>query len=263
MKSSYQTILVETSNILTTVTLNRPEVHNAFNEEMIAELTQAFLSLSKDPKTRVVLLMGNGPSFCAGADLHYMKKMAGFSFAKNQGDAKKLHRMLDSIYTCSKPVIVKAHGAVMGGGLGLVAAADMALAIEDTMFSFSEVRLGLIPAVISPFVIKKIGEGNAREYFLTAEKFSAQKACEMGLIQYRGIPEEIEEKLSQKIQSFKTVAPGAVADCKKLIQSVVGKTPTQALAITTRGIAKRRASVEGKEGMKSFFEKRKPNWVTE
>lgn len=261
MAKSFETLLVERDQGVTTVTLNRPELHNAFNELMIAELSRAFTEFGKDPETRVIVLTGAGESFCAGADLNWMKKVASYSPAQNKADALKLHKMLLAVYRCPKPVIARIEGAVMGGGTGLVAVADMAFASQDALFGFTEVRLGLIPAVISPFVIRKIGEANAREYFLTGERFTSLRAQEMGLIQYQGTPEYVYEKLQDKIKELKKGAPGALADCKKLIEKVAAQTLDKVGVFTSGQIAARRGSKEGKEGMVAFLTKRKPEWM--
>lgn len=262
MVDKYKNILLEAEDGVATVTLNRPEMHNAFNEEMIGELVRAFAELSRDSRVRVVVLTGAGESFCAGADLNWMKKMAGFSKAQNLADAKRLHQMLTSVYRCSKPIIAHVNGAAVGGGTGLLAAVDIAIAEEKALFSFSEVRLGLIPAVISPFVLRKIGEANAREFFLTGERFSAAKAQEMGLIQYHGASDLVREKIKEKIEMLKNGAPGALADSKKLIEKIAGSLLDKAGKFTSKAIADRRASKEGQEGMVAFLTKRKPDWVS-
>jgi methylglutaconyl-CoA hydratase len=261
MSSSFETLLLDVDDGVAKLTLNRPELRNAFNEVMIAELAKAFQAIAKNDRVRVVLLTGMGEAFCAGADLNWMKKVAGYTPKQNAADAKKLHEMLLAVYRCPKPVLVHVNGPAIAGGLGLVAAADMAFAVEDAVFSFSEVRLGLVPAVISPFVIRKIGEAKAQEYFLTAERFSARQACEIGLINYAAIPDRLEDKIREKIDLLKQAAPDALAECKTLIRKVAGLSPEQAGAYTSGLIAKRRASPEGKEGILSFLTKRKPNWM--
>lgn len=258
---SYQTVLIQQKNQITTVTLNRPELHNAFNEVMIQELTKVFSTLSKDKETRVIILTGNGESFCAGADLNWMKKMANFTKKENLEDSKRLHQMLETIYRCSKPVIAKVNGSAIGGGVGLVAAADIALADENAKFGLSEVRLGLIPAVISPFVIKKIGEANAREYFLTGERFSANQAERMNLVQGIGTKEAIEKKIEEKIKHLLSAGPEAISECKLLIEKVANQPIEKVSSFTSRKIAERRVSKEGQEGIQAFFEKRKPRWT--
>ncbi|MFO1463621.1 MAG: enoyl-CoA hydratase/isomerase family protein [bacterium] len=260
MAKKFETLLVERDQGVTTITLNRPELHNCFNETMIAELARACAEFGKDPETRLIVLTGAGESFCAGADLNWMKKVAAYSPAQNKADALKLHKMLLAVYRCPKPVIARVNGAAIGGGTGLVAAADMAFAEQDAVFGFSEVRLGLIPAVISPFVVRKIGEANAREYFLTGERFTAERAQHMGLIQYQGTPEEIQEKIQEKIQLLKLGGPEALADCKRLIESIGGQGLDKVGSYTAGRIAARRGSKEGKEGMVAFLTKRKPNW---
>jgi methylglutaconyl-CoA hydratase len=189
-----------------------------------------------------------------------MKKVATYSPARNKADALQLHKMLLAVYRCPKPVIARVNGAAIGGGTGLVAAVDMAFADQAAQFGFSEVRLGLIPAVISPFVLRKIGEANAREYFLTGERFSATKAREMGLIQYEGNPEFLAEKIQHKIRQLVQGGPTALAACKKLIEKVAGLPLDKAGPLTAAQIAARRGSAEGKEGMVAFLTKRKPAW---
>lgn len=254
-------LLLDKNEGLTLVTLNRPELHNAFNETMIAELKDLFQELESDSDTRVILMNGAGKSFCAGADLNWMKQMAGYSDKENKADALKLHEMLTAIDQCSKPVVAHVHGAVLGGGTGLVSVCDLAFAHEQTVFGFTEVKLGLIPAVISPFVLRKIGETNAREFFLTGEKFSALVAREMGMVQGVGETDELQIVLQGVIKQLMTSAPGAIAACKKLIRDVMSAKPEEVGEITSQRIAERRASDEGKEGMSSFLEKRKPSWV--
>ncbi len=260
MAKTYSTLLIERDQGVTTITLNRPELHNAFNEAMIAELGAAFQEFGKDEGTRVVLLTGAGESFCAGADLNWMKKVASYTPAQNKADALKLHKMLVAVYRCPKPVLARVNGAAIGGGTGLVAAADMAFSEHGAMFGFSEVRLGLIPAVISPFVVRKIGEANAREYFLTGERFTAVKAQEMGLIQYQGTPDTVYEKIQEKIRHLKQGGPTALADCKALIEKISGQALDKVGTFTAGRIAARRGSKEGKEGMIAFLTKRKPDW---
>lgn len=255
-------LLLELNDEVLTVTLNRPDLHNAFNEEMIAEITQVFLNLAKDPKVRVVVLTGAGESFCAGADLNWMKQMAAYTKAQNLADAKRLNRMFLTVYRCPKPVIAVINGGTLGGGTGLVSCVDIALAEEKSFFAFSEVRLGLMPAVISPYVVRKIGESNAREYFLTAERFPAKRAYEMGLINFYGSSQLVQEKLSEKIKMLKQGAPGALAGSKKLIEKLKGLSLDKAEALTTPIIAERRSSKEGQEGMVAFLTKRKPNWLS-
>jgi methylglutaconyl-CoA hydratase len=257
-------IRVEITNGVARVTLTRSELHNAFNEVMIAELTEAFISFHKDPQVRVVVLAAEGKSFCAGADLNWMKKMVKYSFEQNVEDAQALAKMLRIIYYCGKPVIARVHGAAYGGGVGLIAACDMAVAVDSASFSLSEVKLGLLPAVISPFVLKKIGESAAHRYFLTAERFSAQEAHRIGLICETAPGEaSMDSKIEQLVHALKANGPEAIAHCKVLIDKVAPFNWDCATDITTKMIAERRASGEGQEGMHSFLEKRSPAWLAE
>lgn len=258
---TYKTILLETKHQVTTLTLNRPDVHNAFNEELISEIHQAMDHLAKDSKTRVIILTGAGQSFCAGGDLNWMKRSASYTREKNIEEAQSLHQMLCSIALNPKPVIAKVNGATMGGGLGLTAAADIAFAYKTAQFALSEVRLGLIPAVISPFVIRKLGAARFCELSLTAERFSATQAKEFGLVQHYGAPEEIEDWINAKINAIQLAGPEALAETKKLIQEVENVAFEKAGKITAEKLADRRASAEGQEGIAAFFEKRKANWI--
>jgi methylglutaconyl-CoA hydratase len=260
--TNYQTLLIDIKDQVATVTLNRPDVHNAFNDILILELIQAFTELGKDPDLRVIVLTGAAPSFCAGGDLNWMKKSASYSREQNIEDAKKLHEMLFTIYRCPKPVIAKVNGATLGGGMGLLAATDIAVAYKTAMFGLSEVRVGLIPAVISPFVIRKIGAARFRELTLTAERLSAMQAKEIGLISQSGDPEQIDEVVEVKIKALKAAGPEALAESKKLVEEVAHLDLDKAAEITARYLAERRASPEGQEGIDAFLNKRKPKWMT-
>ena len=245
------------------VTLARPERHNAFDEALIAALTAAFSQLGDDPAVRAIVLSGEGKSFCAGADIDWMRRAGGWTEAENRADALKLSDMLLAIDTCPKPVIARVHGAVAGGGVGLVACADMVVAVEGATFRLSEVRLGLTPATISPFVIAKIGQSAARRWFLTAEGFGAEAARAMGLVQETAIDASAADAVvSDWLAHLGSAAPGAVADAKALIRDVAGQPVTDDLrALTAQRIAARRASPEGREGLAAFFENRKPGWT--
>jgi methylglutaconyl-CoA hydratase len=244
------------------VTLARPERHNAFNEGLIAELTTAFITLGKDDSVRAIILAGEGKSFCAGADLDWMKRAASWSEAENRADAMKLSDMLHAIDRCPKPVIARVHGNVAGGGVGLVACADMAVAIEGTQFRLSEVRLGLTPATISPFVVAKIGASQARRWFLTAEAFGAAQAHAMGLVhEVAADAATADAIIANWLAHLAAAAPGAVADAKRLVDDVAGRLITDDLRqMTALAIAARRATAEGQEGLAAFLEKRKPGW---
>lgn len=243
------------------VVLSRSDLHNAFNEQMIAELREAFITLGKNHEIRAVVLSAEGKSFCAGADLNWMKKMIDYTFEENVNDAHALSAMLKVIHDCPKPVIARVHGAAFGGGVGLIAACDMAVAVESASFCLSEVKLGLLPAVISPFVLKKIGPGHARRYFVTAERFSAAEALRIGLISEVVADEPaLDTGVSKLVDALCANGPEAVTECKVLIQQVWPFDWDRAVDITTKMIAERRASAEGQEGMRSFLEKRSPNW---
>jgi methylglutaconyl-CoA hydratase len=245
---------------LARVTLNRPEKHNAFTAETILELTHAFATLGADPSVRAILLAGHGPSFCAGADAGWMRAQAGADEAENRADAMRLSDMLASINDCPKPVIAIVHGKVFGGGVGLAACADMVVAAPDCEFRLSEVRLGLTPATISPFVIAKIGASHARRTFLTAESFAATDALAMGLV--HAVSDTPSAVADGWFGQLLLGAPGAVADAKALVRDVAGRSISYSLrAETAERIAARRASPEGREGLAAFLEKRKPAWT--
>ena len=246
------------------LTLNRPERHNAFNAELIAALEEAFTRLGQADDVRAIVLAGNGKSFSAGADLNWMRAAAGWNEAENQADAMGLSNMLAAINDCAKPVIVVAHGHVTGGGVGLVACADMAVAIEGAQFRLSEVRLGLTPATISPFVLAKIGAA-ARRWFLTAEAFTADEALGMGLVNETAIDEDAAEAVvAHWLAHVGQAAPGAVADAKLLALDFAGAEISEELREeSARRIAARRVSEEGREGISAFLSKGKPSWVIE
>ncbi len=244
------------------VALDRPDRHNAFDEGLIEALTTTFNVLGIDPGVRAIVLSGEGKSFCAGADLDWMQRAATWSEAENRADAMRLSDMLAAIDTCAKPVIALVHGNVAGGGVGLVACADMAVAVEGAQFRLSEVRLGLTPATISPFVVAKIGAGQARRWFLTAEAFGAQAAQAMGLVhEVAADMYAAQAVIDTWLAALGACAPGAVADAKALIADVAGRPITDDLRrLTATRIAARRASAEGREGLAAFLGKRKPEW---
>jgi methylglutaconyl-CoA hydratase len=256
------TLQVTISGPVAQVWLNRPDVRNAFNETVIAELTQVFAQLNTNADVRAIVLAGHGKAFCAGADLNWMKKMAGYSHDENCADAMALATMLRTIYECEKPVIARVNGACFAGGMGLVAACDMAVAAQEAEFCLSEVKLGLIPATISPYVIKAMGENAARRYFLTAEKFSAAEAYRIGFVHEICPMELLDETVDDLLNALIDNSPNAMREAKRLVRDVSGKAVDDALlAGTAEHIAQIRASDEGREGVKSFLEKRKPNWV--
>lgn len=245
------------------VTLARPAQHNAFDEALIAALADAFTALGSNPGVRAIVLAGEGRSFCAGADIGWMRRAGSWTEAENRDDALKLSAMLAAIDGCPKPVIVKAHGNIFGGGVGLVACADMAVAVEGCTFRLSEVRLGLTPATISPFVVAKIGTAQARRWFLTAEGFGAQEARAMNLVHEVTIDDDAAEAvIANWLAHLGSAAPGAVADAKALVRDVAGRPIDLALREDTAArIAARRASAEGREGLAAFFDKRPPEWT--
>ncbi|MEA2783045.1 MAG: methylglutaconyl-CoA hydratase [Rhodospirillaceae bacterium] len=254
-------ILIDSEGGIATVWLNRPERHNAFDDVLIRELTAALDDLSRDTGVRVVLLAGKGKSFSAGADLAWMSRMAGYSAAENEADAMALATLLHRLDSLPKPTIALVQGAAMGGGVGLVAASDMAIAAPDAVFALSEVKLGLIPAVISPYVIAAIGRRAARRYFLTAERFNAPRAEALGLIDAVVPAERLLAEGTALAQLLLQNAPQAMAEAKDLVAAVAGQPIDEDLrAETARRIARRRATAEGREGVAAFLEKRKPGW---
>lgn len=245
-----------------TLSLNRPDVRNAFNETTIAEITRAFHDLGADDRVRAIVLAANGSAFCAGADLNWMKKMADYSHEENLADAAQLASMLQAIYTCPKPVVAQVQGDCYAGGMGLVAACDIVVCVESANFCLSEVKLGLIPATISPYVIKSMGENAARRYFLTAERFSALEALRIGFVHEVVAPELLESKVAELVKALVSNSPNAVQQAKVLVREVGGREITaELIAGTVQGIAHIRASGQGREGVRSFLEKRKPGWL--
>ena len=242
--------------------LDRPEVRNALNAELIRELTEVFDWLNSRDDIRVIILKGNGPAFCAGADLAYMKEMAGFSYNQNIADAEKLSKLFQTIYFCDKAVVVDVHGACIGGANGIIAAADIVIAAKETKFAFTEVRLGLTPATISPFVVSKIGNTAAKELMLTGRRFTANEAKNYGLVNVVVGEDEMIDAERQYIEYFMQASPDAIAECKHLLR-LVGGTADRYNPIfmdTSVLIANQRISKAGQEGMNAFFEKRKPEW---
>lgn len=249
-------------NAVAIVTLNRPDVHNAFDETLIARLTEVFTDLDDDPDVRAVVLLGAGKSFCAGADLNWMRRMAAFDHAENLADANALAAMLRTLYALSKPTIARVHGAALGGGVGLVAACDIAIAAQDAVFALSESRLGLIPATISPYVMEAIGARQARRYFVTGERFTAAEAFRIGLLHDIVAFAELDNRVDEMLGAVMTAGPAAQLECKALIRGVAHRPiDAELIAGTARHIADVRASPEGREGVGAFLEKRKPGWM--
>jgi methylglutaconyl-CoA hydratase len=259
---TYQTLELQRDGYLATVILNRPEVRNAFNETTIAEITQAFRALGQDDSIRAIVLAARGTAFCAGADLNWMKKMADYTPDENRADAAQLAEMLRTIYECPKPVVAKVQGDCYAGGMGLVAACDIAVSVDEANFCLSEVKLGLIPATISPYVIKAMGENAARRYFLTAERFAAAEAKRIGFMHEVVVAAVLDETVAMIVKALVTNSPNAVRQAKVLVREVGGMPLTETLiADTVEGIAQIRASSEGRDGVRSFLEKRKPCWL--
>lgn len=236
------------------VVLNRPDVHNAFNAGMIAELCDAFHMLGRQEVVRVIVLSSEGKSFSAGADLNWMKQAAAQDEAANTADAMKMARMFETMNTCPKPVIGLVHGAAFGGGVGLAACCDIVIAKPEAMFGLTEVRLGLIPAVISPFVLAKIGVTASRRYMLSGERFGVEEALRIGLV--NEVATDLDAAAAKVVEAFLASAPGAVADIKALIAE-----PELTGELTSARIAARRASDEGREGIAAFLDKRSPDWI--
>jgi methylglutaconyl-CoA hydratase len=256
------TVLVEKAGGVARVTLNRPEVRNAFDDALISRLAEVFSELNADSATRVVLLAGNGPAFCAGADLNWMKRMAEYSYDENLRDAAGLAAMLAALDRMAKPTIARVHGPAFAGGTGLVAACDIAIGTPQAKFCFSEAKLGLSPATISPYVIRAIGERAARRYFLSAEIFGAEEAYRIGLLSALVAEAELDRSIEQIVSHLLAGGAQAHARIKDLIGAVAGRPIDDDLRQdTARRIAEIRASPEGREGIASFLEKRKPSWT--
>jgi methylglutaconyl-CoA hydratase len=244
------------------VYLNRPDVRNAFNDGVIAELTQAFTQLGADPTLRAIVLGGHGKSFCAGADLSWMRAMAGYDWERNRADAQALADMLWTIYSCPLPVVGRIHGDCYAGGVGLAAVCDVLIAADGMQFCLSEARLGLLPATIGPYVVRALGEQASRRYFATAERFPAARAHQLGFVHEVVAADALDAKVGEIVATLVANGPAAVKACKRLVQEIAGRPIDDALrADTARRIADIRASAEGKEGVQSFLDKRTPAWL--
>ncbi|HEX7401489.1 MAG TPA: enoyl-CoA hydratase/isomerase family protein, partial [candidate division Zixibacteria bacterium] len=259
-ETKFTTISYSLDNRIAKINLARPEVHNAFNEVMITELTEVFSRISQDDTVRVVVITGNGDSYCAGADLNWMKKMINFSYQQNLDDSLKLAELFYLMYSLPKPIIARVNGAAIGGGTGLVAVCDIAIAAEKAKFSLSEVKLGLVPACISPYVIRKVGEGRCREFFLTGERLTANRALDLGLVNQVVPLESLDQAVGEKVNQLISSGPKAIAMCKELLKKVPGMSFDEAKTYTADMIASMRIGDEGQEGMNAFLEKRKPKW---
>ena len=260
--ASYKSLVVEVRNGVALLALARPDVRNAFDETLIAEFTTALGQLDADDTVRAVVLLGHGPSFCAGADLNWMKRMARFGHAENLADAHALAAMLHTLNTLSKPTIARVHGAAYGGGVGLVACCDIAIAAQDATFALSEAKLGLIPATISPYVIEAIGARMARRYFLSAERFDAAEAYRIGLVHDIVLQDALDNRINELLGALVVAGPHAQAEAKTLIRAVAHRPiDDRVIADTASRIARVRASPEAKEGVAAFLDKRRAAWV--
>ena len=256
-------LIVQRDGPVLRVRLNRPEVHNALNGELVAQLLEVLLGVEDGGSTRVLVLSGEGPSFCAGADLSWMRTLSGLTREQHAEDAKQLFDMLSALNGCPVPTVARVHGAALGGGMGLLAACDVVVAAASARFGFTEAKLGLLPAVISPFCVAKIGGSHARALFTTAERFDAARAMQIGLV-HRIAPEaELDAAIEAVTQELLTSAPGAASHARGLVTQVAGKPPAEVRGYVAEINARRRVSPEGQEGMAAFLEKRKPSWTVD
>jgi methylglutaconyl-CoA hydratase len=258
---NYQFLELQKENKVVTVMLNRPDLHNAFNAQLIAELTDVFKMLGNDHNCQVIILTGAGKSFCAGADLNWMKSMVSYSMEENIQDSQKLASMFHAINNCPKTVIGKINGAALGGGVGLLAVCDYVVTTTEAKMGFTEVRLGLIPAVISPFCIAKIGESNARAWFMSGERFDALTAKQMGLVHEVVEKADLDQAVLKVVKSHLQAAPQAMMAAKELIQDVITCEKRNVTNLTCEAIAKKRVSPEGQEGMQALLNKTNASWM--
>jgi methylglutaconyl-CoA hydratase len=245
---------------ITRLILDRPEVRNAFNDELVERLSAVARDLAQARTTRVAVLQGTGSVFCAGADLSWMSRMVAYSRGENAIDASRLALMYQALDTLPVPLVARVQGAALGGGAGLAAVADVVVSADDAVFGFTEVKLGIVPAVISPYVIRKIGVSAARELFLTGARFSAGRAREIGLAHHVVPVADLDRRVDELAQELLSSGPGAMAIAKDLIRQVTGELPENVIGLTSETIARQRVSEEGQEGMRAFLEKRKPTW---
>lgn len=253
-------VLIEHDGPVLRLTLNRPEVRNAFDEEMIQTLSAAALQAGEDRTIRAIVLAGKGKAFCAGADIGWMAKAIAYSRQENLSDAEDLARLLERLDTLPVPVIGRIQGSALGGGVGLAAICDIAIAAEDAVFALSEVKLGILPAVVAPYVLRKIGISAAREFFLTGARFDAARAREIGLVHEVVTASDLDVAVSRRVDEVLTAGPDGIAKAKALIREIAGVHPEDVIGITTNAIASQRVSEEGQEGLRAFLEKRKPSW---
>ena len=243
------------------LTLHRPDVRNAFDEELIAALTSAAAEAADDHTLRAVVLTGSGKTFCAGADIGWMSKAIAYTQRENLSDAEDLSRLLERLDTLALPLVGRVHGAALGGGVGLAAVCDIVIAAEDAVFALSEVKLGIVPAVVAPYVLRKIGVSAARELFLTGARFSAARAKEIGLVHEVVPAGDLDAAIGRRLAEILSAGPKAVGIAKALIREIAGANPRDVIGLTTNTIASQRVSEEGQEGLRAFLEKRKPHWI--
>ena len=256
----YKTLEIVREKNFITITLNRPDVHNAMDEQLMKELTLCFKELYNDDDIRVVVLTGNGKSFCAGADLNWMKSMVNYSKEENIKDSRLLLDLYETIYSCPKPVIGRINGHAFGGGVGLLAVCDLNVALPGLKFAFSEVKLGIIPSVISTFIVKRIGTANMRRLFITGERFTSEYAKEIGLIDYIVSEEKIDSEIQRYVEQMYSSGPVAIKEVKKLVDKYEKTELEDYKKYTVEKIAELRVSEEGQEGIAAFLEKRKSKW---
>ncbi len=253
-------VLISEDKNVVYITLNRPEAHNALNPEMMDIITKRFKKIPKEKSVRAVVIKAEGPSFCAGGDLNWMRKSIKYNLAQNRKDAERLSKMYESIFDCPVPVLALAHGNIFGGGLGLIAVCDIVAADSSARFCFSELRIGVVPSMIATYVLRKMPESQARQLFLTAELFEAPKAREVGLIHFYADSAGASSFIQEKLQMILNNAPEGTRVTKFLIHAFKKLNREQARKLSIKTIAERRVSQEGQEGLNSFFEKRKPSW---
>lgn len=259
--TSFSTLLINYDGSRATVTFNRPDIHNAFNSGMIDELAAAFREIEGKKQIRLVILTGAGKSFCAGADLNWMRAVKDASYEVNLAESNRLADLFWQMYSFPLPIIARVNGAAIGGGTGFVAVCDIAIAARSSKYSFSEVKIGVVPACIGPYVIRKLGEGRARELFITGERMEAERAHEVGLVNAVVDDEALDSAINELAMQIESSGPNAITMAKKLVSSVPAMSPSEFRLYTAEMIAKLRQSPEGQEGMDAFLNKRTPSWV--
>jgi methylglutaconyl-CoA hydratase len=259
---TYQHLILQHDGPVARIILNRPDVHNAFNDTLVGEIRDAFREVATDDSVRVVVLTGAGISFCAGADLGWLQRAVDYTVEENLADASRLVEMLNAIDLCPKPVVARVNGAALAGGTGLVACSDIAIALETARFGFTESRLGLVPATISPYVVRKIGESHARALFLTAERFEAARAVAIGLVHQAVSAEELDAAVERTVRNLLAGGPIALAENKALLRDIRARSGDELGRYTAETIARLRTSVEGQEGLRAFLEKRGTSWAS-